>query len=275
MKGAKFGCGQCLPCRLNRRRIWVHRMMLEAALHPASSFLTLTYDKEHLNGEGTLVPRDLQLWLKRYRKSAGRCRYFAVGEYGTLSMRPHYHLAIFGHDRHFCGAIAKETWDAGYSYAGDLTLHSAQYIAGYVTKKMTGENDARLGGKYPEFARMSLRPGIGAPAIPTLVQALSTKSGWDGINTKGDVPQVLRHGSKTMPLGRYMRSVLRGALDFQFVEENPDAAFKRTAELYTLYQNYLLAEETPLTISAWQKAMEEQKIVVMEKRFAIKRSGTL
>ena len=55
-KGAQFGCGQCMACRINRRRIWTHRIMLEALVSPSASFLTLTYNKENLPDGGTLAP---------------------------------------------------------------------------------------------------------------------------------------------------------------------------------------------------------------------------
>jgi len=66
------GCGQCIPCRVNRRRVWAHRIVLEAKEHPQNAFVTLTYNEENLprtrDGIPTLRPDDLTLWLKRFRK---------------------------------------------------------------------------------------------------------------------------------------------------------------------------------------------------------------
>ena len=42
------GCGQCIPCRINKRREWVGRLTLEAGLYTDNAFLTLTYDDAHL-----------------------------------------------------------------------------------------------------------------------------------------------------------------------------------------------------------------------------------
>lgn len=96
MNGQAFGCGQCLPCRVNRRRIWTHRIMLEAAQYHDNSFVTLTYDEEKLPVDLSVTPRTLQLFMKRLRKVyPNRIRYFGVGEYGDQTMRPHYHLALF------------------------------------------------------------------------------------------------------------------------------------------------------------------------------------
>lgn len=268
MKGANFGCGQCMPCRFNRRRIWTHRIALEAAVHAASTFLTLTYDKAHLPLGGTLVPRDMQLFLKRLRKRAGvPIRFFGVGEYGDQSFRPHYHLAVFGLDPG--SRFFKECWDYGFVYPGSLTLDSAQYVAGYVTKKMTGKDDARLGGRYPEFARMSLRPGIGAPAVSDVVQALQTDMGQRAIVARGDVPSVLRQGGRSLPLGRYMRGRIREAIGHRFIEENPDETFRRTAEMLNLYKDYLLSTEAPLSLAAWKARRDAQKVLNMETKARI------
>lgn len=241
-------------------------MMLEAAVHPAASFVTLTY-KELPDG-GNLVPRDLQLWIKSYReilRKKGECgfRYFAVGEYGDYSQRPHYHLAIFGRGMED-GELVKKTWKHGFTMVGTLTLSSAAYVAGYVTKKMTAKDDPRLHGRYPEFARMSLRPGIGAPAIHAVAEALQNKHGWDEINRNGDVPSVLRSAGRTMPLGRYMRARLREELGFKFRSDNPEKAFKKTAELLDLYKDYLLNTEAPVSLEKWEAARKAQKILKME-----------
>lgn len=89
---------------------------------------------------------------------------------------------------------------------GTLEERSAQYIAGYVVKKMTRPDDPRLLGRLPEFARMSLKPGIGAGAIPDVASALMQYK----LEASGrDVPNSLRHGSRLLPLGRYLMKRLR------------------------------------------------------------------
>lgn len=218
-------------------------MMLEAAVHPASSFITLTYNEENLPDAGSLQPTDLQLWLKRIRKIYPHTlRYYGVGEYGEQTERPHYHVALFGHDPRDTEAV-KRTWHLGHSYTGELTLQSAQYIAGYVTKKLTSPDDPRLAGRYPEFARMSLRPGIGAPGLPAVAAALQNKHGWDEIGARADVPGMLRHGGRTMPLGRYMRLRLRAEMNFTELTQSEEAAFKAQEKMLLVYRDYLTNEE--------------------------------
>lgn len=260
VKGAQsHGCGQCLPCRIQRRRIWVHRMMLEAAVHPAASVVSLTYDNDNLPDAGSLDPRHLQLFLKRVRKNIGQCRFYGVGEYGDETERPHYHVVLFGLDAGTVDDHVSRCWDYGGTYTDTLTLEGAQYVAGYVTKKLTDKNDVRLGGRYPEFARMSLRPGIGAPAIKQVAHALSNKAGWDEISKLDDVPSMLRNGAKTMPLGRYMRTHLRQAMNFRELTESDEAAFRKHQKMLDVYRSYLSDEEasSPLTFHFGKRRYEE------------------
>ena len=64
-----IGCGQCSRCRIRYREDWKVRLVHENKLHGASSFLTLTYNEANLPIGRSLSPRDLQLFMKRLRKS--------------------------------------------------------------------------------------------------------------------------------------------------------------------------------------------------------------
>lgn len=273
-----FACGQCMPCRFNRRRLWTHRLMLESLKHSQSCFLTLTYDAEHLPSGGTLVPRDVQLFLKKLRKEIYplKVRYYFVGEYGDQSWRPHYHAALFGIGADFTHVI-KKCWGKGHIMIGDLTLHSAQYIAGYVTKKMTNKNDMRLKGRHPEFARMSLRPGIGALAIDDIAKAMTAGRLGEvvGLDSNMDVPTALKHGVKNMPLGRYLRRKLRqslglepdcpqGVLDGVKKEMSDLLSDKKLASwLPPQYKKYLL-KETLLDLNAGKVASLESRTKIYQ-----------
>jgi hypothetical protein len=127
------------------------------------------------------------------------------------------------------------SWDYGFAYIGDLSLHSAAYIAGYVTKKMTDASDKRLLGRYPEFARMSLRPGIGAHAIETIAASLRSKAGKREIERLSDVPNMLLHSGSRLPLGRYLRNRLRKELGRES-KQSDEAAYKCQMEMLKLYQ---------------------------------------
>lgn len=181
-------CGKCIGCKLEHSRQWAIRCMHEKRLHTDSAFLTLTYDNAHLPPGGTLVKRDLQLFMKRYRKIAGEgVRFFACGEYGEKTKRPHYHVLLLSHgfpDRRpingysgnsgnasggssqgyslYTSKSLSQLWDAGSSVIGDVTFDSAAYVARYCTKKISGPKAAdHYNGREPEFLVMSRRPGIG------------------------------------------------------------------------------------------------------------------
>lgn len=256
--GGVYGCGQCGPCRFNKRRIWAHRIMLEAAQYEHNAFVTLTYSPDKLPEGGTLVPKHTQDWLKRLRGrvSPSTFRYFLVGEYGDDSQRPHYHAALFGFQSCSWGQsrysksrstccywceLVRETWGHGNVYLGTLEQSSAGYMAGYVTKKMTGVDDARLAGRVPEFGRMSLRPGIGSSAMWDIADALLR---YELDQRLDDVPHALRHGSKQLPLGRYLMGQLRERVGRD--KKAPQAVLdKVSSEMWPLRVAARASAETP------------------------------
>jgi len=222
-----FGCGQCMNCRKNKHRLLQHRLMLEGLKHEKSCMLTLTYADEHLPLNSSLSLEDYQNFLKRLRRKIEplKIRYYVVGEYGEKSGRPHYHFAIFGlgKDSHdlFQLCWGKGRIDSGYEGEfGKINKDSAQYICGYVTKKMTSRNDPRVKeklmsvGKIPEFGRGSLKPGLGAGVADDIAEFLMTNVGAEALLRTGDVPMVLSHGGKKWPLGRYLRMKIRERLGF-------------------------------------------------------------
>lgn len=225
----EFGCGQCKPCRINRRRLWTARMVLESWMHAESAFVTLTYAENPV----TLVPEDLQKYLKRLRHT-GPFRFFGCGEYGEKNGRPHYHLALFGVgcyevDR-ISGAWAVDGVPIGGVHVGELTHESAQYCTGYISKRMTSKEDPRLEGKHPEFSRMSLRPhGIGYGAVQVMAERLMEHGACIAVAEAGDVPTDVRVQRRVYPLGRYLRRALREAIGWK--AETPQVILQFKAEM--------------------------------------------
>lgn len=171
-------CGQCIGCRLERSRQWALRIMHEKRLHAESAFLTLTYSPVNLPRNGSLVVRDLQLFMKRLRKRRPTgLRFFACGEYGEHTLRPHYHVLLLntcfpdqrvwkqsGRHQSYVSVELGDLWMHGDHLIGDVTFQSAGYVARYCTKKVTGPAaEAHYGDRCPEFVVMSRKPGIGFP----------------------------------------------------------------------------------------------------------------
>lgn len=163
-KSLQIPCGKCLQCKADQSLMWSIRGYHESTLHPYNSFLTLTYDDEHLPADKKIDKRTLQLFIKRLRKAVAplKLRYIACGEYGEKSRRPHYHAIIFGTDflhdklpitdKLYTSQTVIDCWPQGFVSIAPVTMSSICYVCGYVLKK-AGDDDT--------FSLMSRRPGIG------------------------------------------------------------------------------------------------------------------
>jgi len=155
--------------------------------------------------------------------------------------------------------LIKQTWGFGNVMLGSLEPKSIAYIAGYITKKMTKKDDPRLEGRLPEFARMSLRPGIGLGMMDELASTLLEHR----LDEKMiDVPTSLQHGKNKWPLGRYLRRKLRARIGR---EENapPETIQARKAEMQPLRQ---IAWDTNKSLSSVFLETTEGKRIQIEAR---------
>lgn len=182
-------CNQCIGCRVDRSRAWAARCVHESQLHSANSFITLTYADDHLPEDHSVSVREWQLFAKRLRKRTGPFRFFACGEYGDQSLRPHYHALLFGHDFRESRELIRQkphplwrsevldsAWGKGHASIGALTYETASYVARYCMKKVNGDQaeehyervDAQTGEVFrvqPEFVSMSRGGRTGARGI--------------------------------------------------------------------------------------------------------------
>lgn len=211
-----FACGRCLPCRINKRRVWTARILLEAKNHLKNTFVTLTYTDEflpvNLNDDMILIKRHLQNYIKRLRKKYddNSIRYFAVGEYGDLFDRPHFHICLFGLGRPDESKIESAWHHKGESIGKvdflPIVPETAQYAAGYTIKKLTKSDDYRLYGRTPEFCLSSKGSGgIGAPTIRRIAQKLCANP----YTNTDDLSKFLDFGSRTMPIGDHLEKIYR------------------------------------------------------------------
>jgi len=152
-------CGKCDGCRASRRQDWSIRMYHESQTFDRNCFVTLTYE----NAPEKINAPHLQQFIRRLRHlSTTPIRYFACGEYGEQTNRPHYHAIIFGED--FLGGafditdelygniLLDRIWRHGQTSIAPFNMSTACYVAGYVNKKI-GDTDT--------FNIMSKRPPIG------------------------------------------------------------------------------------------------------------------
>jgi hypothetical protein len=176
-----------------------------------------------------LVKKHVQDFMKRLRRRYGPCRFHAVGEYGEQFGRPHYHVTIFGH--YLDTDQITELWGKGRCLSDLVTQASCNYVAGYVVKKWTSASEEKLKGRPPEFSLMSLKPGIGALAVPALADPLRDQVGQLWLEGRGDVPAMYRIGQRERSIGRYLRRRLRNELGF---EEKPVSVYARQTEVQSL-----------------------------------------
>jgi len=187
---AAFPCGQCMPCRINRSRVWITRILLEQLEWEKSSFITLTYDEDNCPEE--LNKKHLSDFWKRLRHYSN-LRYFAVGEYGLENDRPHYHAALFGFSPEENDIIEKK-WSHGFTMTGTLEQSSASYITEYILKAE----------KNREWSTMSRRPPIGGKYIDKLSKILKNR---ETIKGKELITNIGLGRSKR-PLGKFLTKKL-------------------------------------------------------------------
>lgn len=140
-------CGRCGFCLQNRRKEWSFRLQKEMRYHESSFFTTLTYSDENLcwaddsdgNSYAVLHKPDFQLFMKRLRHAQGKIsdkkiKYYAVGEYGSKTNRPHYHALLFSLEPSLVDKL-HDIWGEGLSHTGSVTPDSIDYITKYVVNK--------------------------------------------------------------------------------------------------------------------------------------------
>lgn len=143
-----------------KRQEWSFRLEQEFKYSHGAFFVTLTYDQKHYPTNGSLDKRHVQLYLKRLRKKDETIsiRYYCVGEYGTHSGRPHYHLLLFNTSEE----NARSAWvdyrgkPIGIVHIGHVTCASIAYCTKYIIQK-----DDYVQEKEKPFALMSRRYGLG------------------------------------------------------------------------------------------------------------------
>ena len=133
-------------------------MREEVKVCQSAHFVTLTYDNEHVPENYNLEKTDLQKFFKRLRKRIPhKIKYYAVGEYGSETQRPHYHIILFNLSLYGEKAIqvVNDTWGLGGIHIGEVNDKSINYVTKYVIQKQSEEYEV------PPFAVMSKRPAIG------------------------------------------------------------------------------------------------------------------
>lgn len=168
----EVGCNKCYACRTNRRREWFLRLSYEYDNSNYTYFVTLTYDNHNID-DGFLHKEHLQKWLKAIKRKYDCSRYYAIGEYGTHTFRPHYHAIIFSDQ-----PIEQPLWPYGFTLFEPCTS-SAQinYILHYHTRP-----------KVPDFFDDNHKPAF----------SLQSKGLGSGLMSSQLVEYLINHKSCTL-----------------------------------------------------------------------------
>lgn len=267
--GRYVSCKQCLPCRINKKREWTGKLLLEALYSPnRSSFVTLTYNDEHYPTDGSLRKEHVSSYINRLRTKShlGAFRYFCVGEYGEKSGRAHYHLALFNVPPDIYEEKIRNAWhtggqdvskrnELGFVHVGEITRASSSYIAGYTTKKLTQAGHPKLDGRNPEFAIGSRRPPIGYAGMNHIYDLMHTRSGAAAIAQYKDVPNAFTLDGKTYPFSRYWRNWLRHEM---FITDPPHQGWEMDYDAFVAEQKN--AQKTEIRLNRQIKAGHANRV---------------
>lgn len=199
-------CGKCSDCVRTKARDWKVRLYHHSLTEGEGIFVTLTYNDAHMvdkkgKPDCNLNYLHFQLFMKRLRHlfPDRNISMFCAGEYGSKSLRRHFHAIIFGvtldmiKSQYLCrsrkdkktkiwrSSILEKCWCTSFSrkvegynpdeLRGFVSVSRVVsdnpsvfgYVAGYVISKY--DETHRLAvfklGLAPEFHHMSLKNAIG------------------------------------------------------------------------------------------------------------------
>lgn len=199
--GLQVPCGKCTACRIHKRKEWQVRLLHELHYWEKSMFLTLTYSNDNLPKNGSLIKTDLQKFIKRVRKSINHdpIKYYACGEYGDLTLRPHYHMILFGlglnpEDK----KIIIDNWhytdwtvpSIRKNSFGIVEKDSIGYVTGYIDKKLDGFDaftEYFMTGREPVFKIQS--QGLGKRYVEEYSQKIIDEKSISMFGTKHALPR--------------------------------------------------------------------------------------
>lgn len=168
-------CGKCEACLLNRQNAWTVRLREEQKVSDKSYFFTLTYDEHNVplfindfTGEvlPTLRKDDVSAFMKRLRNhfASRTLKFYAIGEYGTDTQRPHYHGILFlksPKTAEYVYDSLSNSWQKGFIKLDVLNENRIKYVSGYFLNKLQCPDDVQK-----PFSLMS--KGLGLNYVDTM-----------------------------------------------------------------------------------------------------------
>lgn len=245
-------CGRCPPCKLRRVNSWVFRLLQQDLISSSSHFVTLTYAAHSVpmsaNGFMTLRKSDFQLYMKRLRKlcPTAKLKYYAAGEYGGKTKRPHFHAIVFGVDdkEKFYTAWKIDGVPIGIVDVGTVTGDSIAYTLKYIDKPGYMREFSR-DDRVREFPLMS--KGMGANYLTDEVKAFH----------KSDVSRmyITKSGGHKIAMPRYYQQKIFDEQEMRHFsriaeERSEESEEKLRKQFERLYRNH----PTSLDFETWKES---------------------
>lgn len=252
-------CGKCIKCLKRRQNAWQFRLQQESKISTSSCFITLTYATPPLtfNGLPSLQKKDFQNFIKRLRKKhssssqSASIKYYACGEYGTETKRPHYHAIMFNLPQKWIqdSAVLHDTWNEGHIVIAPCNNSTISYVTKYLLKGGNEHSQIDYDDRQKEFSLMSKKMGLNH-LTPQMKRHYKT-------NLKSHV--TLAGGTPTaMP--RYFRDKIFNKEEKNLIAEAAEQA--RETNFQKLFDNSFIKYNT------WQK----DKIRIQEKNARLERA---
>lgn len=180
-------CGKCVNCQSRLRNNWSFRLMHQMEKSKNNFFVTLTYDDSAvpLSSCGYLSLRKVHLdtFLRKFRddcqsiyekqftdmpykeRHKQRCpmKFFAIGDYGEKSFRPHYHFIVFDCPLSFQALyeyIHLHWYFGSVNQVVRCVSEHCNYITKYIVKVAYNEDELAQYGCEPTFRSMSRGLGL-------------------------------------------------------------------------------------------------------------------
>lgn len=144
---ANVPCGKCVACQHNKRNALYVRLKLHHEIEKEGFFVTLTLNEDNpARDKISLSKKIFQDFFKRFRSNcsyhygAHHLSYFACGEYGENTFRPHYHFLLWGiKDLDKVQDLLERSWKRGNVTISNINDARLNYVAKYMVKQQTEE----------------------------------------------------------------------------------------------------------------------------------------
>lgn len=140
-------CGKCPACLITKRSDWYSRFQVESRHSAVVYFVTLTYsgdnpkfDKKHI--------QDFHKRLRKRLDSLGvKMRFYLGAEYGSQTLRPHYHSLYFLDGFLSCDvfrSLCETCWSYGFISCDFSSPARMNYVAKYLINPISAEDLSNL-----------------------------------------------------------------------------------------------------------------------------------